>query len=395
MIRLVYSGQFRDPSGYGQAALQYLKALDLFCRENPGKLDFRINCVQFAEDVKVSVDDEELISKYEFATIQEREEWVHSGPYIFLAHHTPPSLHTEKSNQPFLARADKIVSMTVWETSNLPQYWKETVKKNRVDAFIVPCAWNEEIFERETDIPTYRLPHVIDLPELISDASIMQSTCTILAVSQWTPRKGWDALIMAYLMEFHSTQDVCLIVKAYRSNSSAEEQQLIKQDIEDLRSRVTVAPLIQSNAKILFIGGMLSAEEMDRLYASADVFALASRGEGFGLPYSEAIARGVPVICPNTGGQVDFVDPENNYLIRGSFEPCHTMGEFYTSDMSWFEPSVSSIRWALRAAYVDYKSGVLQERGQAAREYIAQHGFDSKTIGRKFYEILYNICKGK
>ena len=41
----------------------------------------------------------------------------------------------------------------------------------------------------------------------------------------------------------------------------------------------------------------MSERELEELYASATVFALPSRGEGFGLVYIEAMRHGVPVIA--------------------------------------------------------------------------------------------------
>jgi glycosyltransferase involved in cell wall biosynthesis len=60
--------------------------------------------------------------------------------------------------------------------------------------------------------------------------------------------------------------------------------------------------------------GPLSADELRALYRGADVFALPSRHEGFGLPALEAMAQGTAVVCSDlpvlrevTGGQARFV----------------------------------------------------------------------------------------
>jgi glycosyltransferase involved in cell wall biosynthesis len=50
--------------------------------------------------------------------------------------------------------------------------------------------------------------------------------------------------------------------------------------------------------------GQVDAAELERLYAGACFFALATHGEGFGFPPLEAMARGVPVIC-STGSSLD------------------------------------------------------------------------------------------
>jgi glycosyltransferase involved in cell wall biosynthesis len=62
--------------------------------------------------------------------------------------------------------------------------------------------------------------------------------------------------------------------------------------------------------------GALSSDELRALYRGADLFALPSRHEGFGLPALEAMAQGTAVVCTElpvlrevTGGQARFVMP--------------------------------------------------------------------------------------
>jgi phosphatidyl-myo-inositol dimannoside synthase len=51
--------------------------------------------------------------------------------------------------------------------------------------------------------------------------------------------------------------------------------------------------------------GRIPAAELPAYYRLADVFAMPSTGEGFGIAYLEAIASGVPVIAGNRDGSVD------------------------------------------------------------------------------------------
>ncbi len=63
--------------------------------------------------------------------------------------------------------------------------------------------------------------------------------------------------------------------------------------------------------------GIVSEEELHRLYAEASLFIMPSRGEGFGFVFLEAMAQGTPVI----GGNVDatpevIADGETGYLVN-------------------------------------------------------------------------------
>jgi glycosyltransferase involved in cell wall biosynthesis len=59
---------------------------------------------------------------------------------------------------------------------------------------------------------------------------------------------------------------------------------------------VALAAGLGATGDVRLLGGV-GAAELEDLYAAADVFATATRSEGFGLGVLEAMARGVPVVC--------------------------------------------------------------------------------------------------
>ncbi len=62
------------------------------------------------------------------------------------------------------------------------------------------------------------------------------------------------------------------------------------------------------DVKIDASGTGVEDRDMNELYAAMDVFCLPTMGEGFGLPFLEAMAAGVPVLATGYSGHTDFVN---------------------------------------------------------------------------------------
>jgi len=60
--------------------------------------------------------------------------------------------------------------------------------------------------------------------------------------------------------------------------------------------------------------GVLHGDELGAAYATLDVFAHTGRHETYCQAAQEALASGVPVVAPNSGGPIDVVDEDAGYL---------------------------------------------------------------------------------
>jgi phosphatidylinositol alpha-1,6-mannosyltransferase len=117
----------------------------------------------------------------------------------------------------------------------------------------------------------------------------------ILTVGRWNPAeryKGADTLISALPGLLRTAPDACLVLVGDGQD---------RPRLEELARAAGVAEQTR------FLYG-LSQEELFACYAHCDVFALPSRGEGFGLVFLEAMAHGKPVIGGAHGGTPDVVE---------------------------------------------------------------------------------------
>jgi glycosyltransferase involved in cell wall biosynthesis len=137
------------------------------------------------------------------------------------------------------------------------------------------------------------------------------SGVAILSVGSLTPRKGHDVLIAALAGLAHL--DWHLTIAGPADRDAAQAGALARQIAEaGLRGRVVLA-------------GALEAEALARAYDGADLFVLASRYEGFGMAYSEAMAHGLPVVGSKAGavaeatrGAAHLVAPGDPEALRGA-----------------------------------------------------------------------------
>jgi glycosyltransferase involved in cell wall biosynthesis len=66
---------------------------------------------------------------------------------------------------------------------------------------------------------------------------------------------------------------------------------------------------------LVVLPGRVSEQRKAELLMAADVYVSASRHEGFGIVFLEAMKCGLPVVCYAAGGQTDFlVDAESGFL---------------------------------------------------------------------------------
>jgi len=137
------------------------------------------------------------------------------------------------------------------------------------------------------------------------DASIMRKELGIgdeplvVTASRLIKRKSPNLLISAFATVLKAVPDAKLVI----AGSGREEGRLSRQ-IKDLNI-----------ANSVFLVGELPKDKVAQLMAAADVFALPSKIESFGLSLLEASAIGVPVVSSNSGGVPEVFQDGFNALL--------------------------------------------------------------------------------
>jgi glycosyltransferase involved in cell wall biosynthesis len=123
----------------------------------------------------------------------------------------------------------------------------------------------------------------------------------LLAVGSVIPRKGYDVLVAALARLRHLPWRLVIAGDCGRSPQTSR------------RLMAEIARLGLTD-RISLLGAVMP-EQMSPLYASADLFVLPSRFEGYGMAYTEAIAHGVPVIGTTAGAIPQTVSADAGVLV--------------------------------------------------------------------------------
>lgn len=248
----------------------------------------------------------------------------------------------------------------------------------RARRVIVPTQWNADQFGHNAVVAAEAVDANLFSPAAAeADASARQAidalighktTFRVLSIFKWERRKAPDVLIDGFFQAFPDNTE--LVLHAYRPSWERGDKNL-QRVAEAMRPP-------GATARLTWLGGVqLSRRELRALYASADCFALPTRGEGWGLPVHEALAMQLPVVVTGIAGPLEITGGVNGtaWLIDAGGRGIDGLAR----------PRAEDLAAALREIRED-PVGALK-RAAAGRERVARL-FSPAAVARHFVEAL-------
>lgn len=246
-----------------------------------------------------------LLERY--ATLKPRGE---KHPFVYAYTPMPHEYHHGKR-----------IFFTMMETSSLHPVFVEHCNKFS-DEVWVPSENNKEIFRsngvnKKIHVVPLGIDELIYFSDLegaydISKAKSLFGPCVesgirefkVLSVIQWNIRKGYDAVLKAFVNAFASNDDVCLVIATPYGRDTV---------FNDLRKHL---PREHDLPQILVYNEIVPVAQMPLFYRNFDCYIHMSRGEGFSLTQIEAAACGIPVISCCHSGMTEYLNEANSFVIE-------------------------------------------------------------------------------
>lgn len=179
---------------------------------------------------------------------------------------------------------------------------QETKNLKLASHIIVPSQHTSDILQAKYGVPLGSI--TVLQPGIDRTLTVIGKTSSpplLLSVGLLHPRKGHDVLLRA-LATLTDLRWRTVIAGTPWDARYVEE-------LRDLISRLHLGERVE-------LAGLVTNEKRNNLYRQATVFALATRYEGYGIVFNEAMLHGLPIVSCSTGAVPDTVPNNVGILVE-------------------------------------------------------------------------------
>ena len=362
---------YPEHSGYGLAALAYLRAL-----HNAGvpvwwaplihrggrhviwRPDDGIDCLQLACEAESDAALQDIAALAQAAGPKACDTLI---------------LHTVPEHWPqFIEPGKQNIGFTVWETDALPPHWLPLL--NAPDKLFVPCAMNESLFLREGVTKLVRtIAHIrrhawsevshADQLALRRQLDIPEDHFVFYTIGVWDPRKALDRLVCQFARVFSGHDKVSLVLKTstavHRLARDRGPPGGIRQWVSNLLERTAAETGRPSPHVAVIAADGVAGRLIDTLHSTGDCFVSLGHGEGWGMGAFDAATLGKPVLIAGFGGPSEYLGDDYPGLIDYAMVPVSGWAPeaSFRPPQRWARPDADHAAHLLRrmvARHVDF-----------------------------------------
>ncbi len=371
--KILYISHFEEPSGWGEAARNYILAMD------GAGLDIVIRSIRPNKQLMAAPLNPRLV---------ELSKKSLEGCNICIQHLLP---HLMDYNGHF----DKNIGLFVTETEEWHHCgWHDYL--NNMDEVWVP---NTEMLRglqyNKVTRPGFLVPHACGHSKYHEtyeplDIEQIKGNFVFYTISEYNRRKNISAIIRAYFMAFTKNDPVSLVIKVSKHGMNPQH---IYEDIIKIANDIKASHKLYMKDEyphIVIIPNYMPEEEINRLHVTGDCFINASFGEAWSIPTFDAMGFNKYVISGNWGGPMDFLRGYNKgYRIGGVNIPVFGMTETFpqmnTARESWSSIDIKALSRRMKALSYDISS-IQQPIAGNGLEQVKKYSYEA--IGNRIKELL-------
>ena len=337
-MKILFIGHYREASGVGLAARNYLLAMDkagLDVVARPIKLGLAIDSIP------------ERIKELEAKSSDGCDYCIQ---YV-LPHHMV-----------YDGRYKKCIGFFVYESVTAKYHpWKKyisamdeiwTCSENSY------CALKYELGSKVTKI----VPHCFDFSKYETKAEKIKhpdidGNFIFYNISDMCKRKNISAIIQAFHLAFTPNMPVKLMLKlSKRGVNENEFRDTILKSIESLKKDMRIYPNVSDYSSELLITSFLPEEDINQIHATGDVYVSASHGEAWNIPAFEALCFGNPIITEEQYDYNPVIGLSCDFHESTAVGVHDTFPGIYTSNETWVQVNPTEMAKKMRKIYEDYNT---------------------------------------
>lgn len=269
-----------------------------------------------------------------------------------------------------------------WEVSTFPERWLSSFR--HVDEVWAGSRHVADALARVSPVPVIHItqPVLIEDPPPSDRATLGLPEGFLFLFSfdyeSVFERKNPLAVVEAFTRAFEPGSGASLIIKSINHE-------------HDAANHARLQAAAAQHPDVHLIDRYVSRVERDQLTSACDCYVSLHRSEGFGFTVAEAMALGRPAIATGYSGTLDFMTPENAYLVDYELVPIGEDAAPYPPDGEWAQPSVEHAARLMR--HVVEHPEEARARGERARADIrARHSLE--VAGKVMTDRLARIASG-
>lgn len=266
-----------------------------------------------------------------------------------------------------------------WEVLDFPEQWLDSF--DLIDEIWVASQHVADALTPVSTVPVTKVSMPVTLPPVIhrsrAELGLPEDFLFMFLFDHHSvfERKNPLATIEAFKRAFPAGAGASLVIKCINHEHHPEAHE-----------RLLLAAAEHPDVRIL--DHYVSANDKNAMIASADCYVSLHRAEGFGLTLAESMRMGKPVIATRYGGNLDFMDDRNSWLVDCEMVPIGPRSAPYPPDGVWGDADVEQAAGHMREIFAD-PAAAAQRAALGARRMREAHS--PATAGATMHRRLRRI----